>query len=284
MSRDNTAGVSLDDLEYGGSVGSNFNDAAQPASINQSSSTGQTPIRYDSPGKGKSFFSKAYYQSYFNVSTKLFLKRCLKAIIPVGKVLYPPPTQIGSDGESDVPHPDLYGPFWITTTLIFLMAVVANFVDYLKNFSGDNKVEWYYDFEKVTLAATMFYLSVLLWPTIVYFILRSLNAGRPLSNIISLYGYSFTIYIPVSILCAIPVPYFSIIWISIAFVISTFFLCRNLYSYFLSAPVPSSDNVDAVKQHKKTGLLLMAGVAAIHAGIAVISYFYFFKYTSTITP
>jgi hypothetical protein len=36
--------------------------------------------------------------------------------------------------ESSETRPDLYGPFWILTTIIFLLSLMGNLTTYLKNF------------------------------------------------------------------------------------------------------------------------------------------------------
>ena len=54
------------------------------------------------------------------------------------------------------PTPDLYGPFWIATTLVFFTAAVGNYAHYAAHRSsisstgvaGDT-AEWFYDINKV---------------------------------------------------------------------------------------------------------------------------------------
>lgn len=213
-----------------------------------------------------SAFSLEYYQSFFDVSTVDIRDRMLASVWPLGPPFF----------HSDSVRADLYGPFWISTTVAFLMAVTANFADYIANFNKKTVV-WHYDFEKVTLAATMFYSSLLLWPAIVYMVLRRLNAGRPFVNIVALYGYSFTSYLPASVICVIPGKAASWLAVSTAFFVSTWFLVRNIYSYFLAAPVPSASGEEA-EQHKNLGLLLVCGVVAVHFGIALAVKLYFFNY------
>lgn len=50
------------------------------------------------------------------------------------------------------------GPFWITTTLIFVMGMTGNLATYLS--SEDDK--WVYDFTKVTFATSLLYNYVTL--------------------------------------------------------------------------------------------------------------------------
>lgn len=210
-----------------------------------------------------SIFSFAYYQAFFDVSTHDIRDRLLASLNPVGPPFF----------HNETMRADLYGPFWIITTVVFFVAVAAHFAEYLMG--GVQNRE--YDFEKISLAATMFYTSAVFFPIVVYFILSRLNASRPLINIVALYGYSFTAYIPASIICAIPSSAASWTAVSVAFFFSTIFLVRNIYSYILAAPVPTGSN-EEVEQHKKLGLLLVLGIVAVHFGIAVAVKLYFFKY------
>ena len=56
---------------------------------------------------------------------------------------------------------DLYGPFWITTTLVFLSAVAGNYASYVsyrhshKSTAGSEIPAWYYDIDKVRASTTI---------------------------------------------------------------------------------------------------------------------------------
>ena len=188
--------------------------------------------------------------------------------------------------------PDIYGPFWIATTLIFVLGVVGNLVDYLQ-YKG--ATTWHYDFEKVTVAATLFYVLITIAPAIVWYIVRKFNVPYTLSAMICLYGYSLSIYIPITILCAIPVPYLNLAAICLAALVSTFFLCRNIFAKFLAATpanvdvngtvngTPSTEvladaELDPATEHKKAGLVIVTGVSVVHFGVAIACYFYFLSF------
>lgn len=217
--------------------------------------------------------SLPYYQQMFDVDGDVLIKRILKSL-SFGTVTFLDDTR--------KEKADLYGPLWITTTLVFLLAVCGNLADYIANGtphgdSTDPSKQWNYDFTKVTLAATTFYLVLFIFPLIWFFALQCLNASRPFTTLVAYYGYSFTVYIPACLLCIIPYTLARIIVVSYAFAASTTFLLRNLYSSFLlpTAVVPNQETAAA---HKKTGLLLILGAAIVHFGIAALTYFYFFNY------
>ena len=52
--------------------------------------------------------------------------------------------------------PDLYGPFWVSTTVVFLMAMASNAVDWLAD-SGDSGDRWHADVTKMVHAAAILY-------------------------------------------------------------------------------------------------------------------------------
>eukprot|EP00486_Rosalina_sp_Unknown_P006429 CAMPEP_0201578098 /NCGR_PEP_ID=MMETSP0190_2-20130828/24809_1 /ASSEMBLY_ACC=CAM_ASM_000263 /TAXON_ID=37353 /ORGANISM="Rosalina sp." /LENGTH=165 /DNA_ID=CAMNT_0048010897 /DNA_START=88 /DNA_END=582 /DNA_ORIENTATION=+ len=74
-----------------------------------------------------------YYQPYFDLDTSDELIRIRKALLPF---------LAGEFYDKDLDEkPDLYGPFWITTTLAFLMAAMGNFAAYI-NTNEETVGEW----------------------------------------------------------------------------------------------------------------------------------------------
>lgn len=106
--------------------------------------------------------------------------------------------------------PDLYGPFWISVTLIFSIAISGNIANYLQHSASE--YQWKYDFHMVSIAATTIFLYVILVPFILWALLKySISPVEDIEGIddelttgvleiICVYGYSLFIYIPISIL------------------------------------------------------------------------------------
>lgn len=69
------------------------------------------------------FCSFEYYQPYFNVSQSEVVGRITRSLTPWRKDFF---------NDSELP-PDLYGPFWILTTIIFLLSLMGNLTTYIKN-------------------------------------------------------------------------------------------------------------------------------------------------------
>jgi len=90
-----------------------------------------------------------------------------------------------------------YGPFWIATTLIFVMAAAGNFANYIQ--FDDKEKAWAYDFTKVTVAASCLYSIISLVPLVVWFFLDKVGTTKGLVEVISLYGYSLFVFVPTSV-------------------------------------------------------------------------------------
>lgn len=110
--------------------------------------------------------------------------------------------------------PDLYGPFWISVTLIFTIAISGNIANYLQH--ANTNYHWKYDFHLVSYAATSIFLYVTLVPSALWGLLKWSTQVDDIEGLeedvtpgalelICIYGYSLFIYIPVSILWSIQI-------------------------------------------------------------------------------
>lgn len=155
--------------------------------------------------EGKSFWTIKYYQKFFDVDTKDVAERIIASVTP--------------KWDNKLKHhlltkPDLYGPFWISVTLIFTIAISGNIANYLQH--ANTKYHWKYDFHLVSYAATTIFLYITLIPFLLWGLLKwssQLNDVESLEEdivpgtleLICIYGYSLFIYIPVSILWCIQI-------------------------------------------------------------------------------
>ena len=100
----------------------------------------QTPIDPDSllEEKSYSFWQVEYYQKYFNVSTTDVISRIVGSMVPTLSRNYLI--------NRIRPNPDMYGPFWICTTLIFTIAISGNIYSFIQNFGLS--YTWQTDFHK----------------------------------------------------------------------------------------------------------------------------------------
>ncbi|KAH7281432.1 hypothetical protein KP509_36G047200 [Ceratopteris richardii] len=159
------------------------------------------------------FLRVATYRPYFNVDTEEVSQRiCYSLLLNGGKFI------------STVNHnPDLYGPFWICTTLIFVASAFGNLATYLSKHAS-----WQFDIGKVTWAAGLFYAYTFLVPLLSYFFLKYINAALGLIQLCSLYGYSLFVFIPASVISLVPVEILRWVVIAGAGLVSAAFLATNI--------------------------------------------------------
>ncbi len=117
-----------EDLEF---HNSNFTEAA--ASNRKGGGSGLPPPVTASSSSGKRFmWTLSFYAQFFDVDTTAVLSRCWAALFPRANFL-------------DVleGNPDLYGPFWIATTVIFILFLGGTISKYL---STTGQEPFAYDF------------------------------------------------------------------------------------------------------------------------------------------
>ena len=117
----------------GGAIGSSM---LKPTSVNFEGDQAERPAAAGS----MSFWSITYYQPLFDVDTLQVLNRIKGALLPRPK---------GAFFEQIAANPDLYGPFWIATTLIFAMAITANLASYFSFTPTKAHPVWSYNFNQV---------------------------------------------------------------------------------------------------------------------------------------
>ncbi|PSN35932.1 Protein YIPF1 [Blattella germanica] len=153
-----------------------------------------------------SFWTFEYYQQFFDVDTSRVVDRIIWSMIPRPGVSYLQ--------HHIKPKPDLYGPFWICVTLVFTIAISGNLANYLQS---KGNYHWRYDFHAVTYAATAIFSYAWLVPIALWGILKwrgGQEARLTFLEILCVYGYSLSIYVPVSILWVIQVEWLQ--WLLVA--------------------------------------------------------------------
>ncbi|KAF9582003.1 hypothetical protein BGW38_000785 [Lunasporangiospora selenospora] len=271
--------VELDDLDATDLQFQSFSSsdhATQPtgnlsssASTPQPRQVGFEPQRANQDANIKHpIWSLAFYAKFFDVDTTqvqcaliypgprlghtLVLERCFASVIP-------------KDNFLDVMggNPDLYGPFWISTTVIFVLFVTSSIVDSI--YAYMNGAAYSYDFFAMTFAFGAIYTYVFLVPLIVWGATKYYGCQPDLLEMLALYGYAMTIWIPVSVLSVIPIDLARWILLGIGAGMSGVFLVRNMY------PVLS-------RAEAKTSKIILMLVIALHAALALCLKYRFFAY------
>ncbi|XP_078168756.1 uncharacterized protein LOC144563204 [Carex rostrata] len=198
-------------------------------------------------------FTIEAYKPYFDIDTSDVLERIRESLFPFK----------GSFQEKTAENPDLYGPFWICTTLIFVAAAIGAFVTYLER--KWHKKDWSYDINLVTWSFGLFYGYVLLVPLGLYLILKYFSAPYGLVQLWCLYGYSLFVFIPATFLSVVPLEIFRWLVVGIAGFMSATFISVNMRAHISSAG--------------ERWFLIVAGIFLLQLALAVILKLYFFTVT-----
>jgi len=91
------------------------------------------------------------------------------------------------------PNPDFYGPFWILTTIIFLLGIVGNFANYmLSKFSNSLDFEGYFfKLELVRYAFVMVYTFGLGVPLTMLVLFKFLKCNQLTFPEVPILSFSF---------------------------------------------------------------------------------------------
>ncbi|KAF9325535.1 hypothetical protein BG006_010986 [Podila minutissima] len=203
-------------------------------------------------------WSLDYYSRFFDVDTDQVMERCFASVIPKDNFLEV------MDGS-----PDLYGPFWISTTVVFVLFVTGSIVDSINAYM--NGVPYTYDVRGLTFAFATIYIYSFLVPLMVWGSTKYFGCQPDLLEMLALYGYAMTIWIPVSVLSVLPYDLARWILVGIGAGLSGIFLIRNMW------PVLSR----AQGQASKTILIL---VILFHAVLGFLLKYRFFAYNGGAPP
>ncbi|KAJ6432597.1 hypothetical protein OIU84_019772 [Salix udensis] len=170
------------------------------------------------PNNWKGIFSVSSYMQYFNVDTDAVINRLMSSLYPIGGDFF---------SKIDA-NPDLYGPVWVSTTLIFVLASLGNLATYLIEKHTDHKASWSFDVGYVNVAVFSVYGYAIVVPLAFYFLLRYLKSNPKLIQLWCMWGYSLFIFIPSSFLLVIPFEVLRWIIVLAAGIDSGMFVASNL--------------------------------------------------------
>ena len=202
-------------------------------------------------------YSIKRYREYFNVGTSDVLSRILRSVLYFFK---------GDFLDHIGGNPDLYGPFWIASTLIFTSAAAGNMASYIAHHSSDDQKGWYYDVDKVGGSMGLFYGYVGVVGLVCFAVLKYFKSSASLPMIWCIYGYALVSYIPMAALCVIPIESARWALVGVATAISGVFLVRSLQ------PCVADSEVGV-----KSTLVLAVALAA-HLVLGLSLKLYFFNY------
>ncbi|EEB97239.1 hypothetical protein MPER_03485 [Moniliophthora perniciosa FA553] len=136
----------------------------------------------------------------------------------------------------------------------------------VSSYLSDPGEQYDYNFTLLSIAVSLVYAYGIAVPVLLWVALRYLGVGEwSVVEAMAIWGYSMFVWIPVSILCVIPVPMIRWALVLAAFASSGYFLVRNVY------PILASGEAKAIR-------LFIIGIAVLHAGIALSFKVLFFSY------
>ncbi|KAK7928219.1 Protein YIP5 [Apiospora marii] len=242
-----------EDLEFHNSTFTNT--AGGRAKGGASSAGGLPPPATAASGSGGSskryLWTMSFYAQFFDVDTSSVLQRCWAALYPRANFL-------------DVleGNPDLYGPFWIATTVVFIL-FIAGTISQWNAMSGNGP--FLYDFRLLSGAAGLIYGYTLVIPVLLFGALKYF--GSESANLLecwALYGYANLIWIPVALVSWSQIQILNYVFVGVGLGMSVAFLLRNMY------PVLSATD-------RQTSKILLILVVALHCGLAIAIKVLFFK-------
>ena len=177
------------------------------------------PTQTSSETINKTFIDKffccfAIFKKYFQITSNDFILRFINSFIPFNNKF----------GNLVKNNPDLYGPIWIYTSLIVLISATGSLT---RTLQGHNNKNFFQEF--IPIAGTTIYSVGFGLPILITFLMKLFGIKLGFVHVICTYGYSFSIYLPISIICLIQVN--AVQWIALIYAVfsSTSLLVVNYY-------------------------------------------------------
>ena len=155
-----------------------------------------------------------FIRPYFQVTFNDIKTRIIQSFIPLNNLFF--------NTAND--KPDLYGPFWIYTTLIYVMAAGGA----LSYYFTDNKNNYFQSF--VPVAGSILYSFGFGFPLVLWLCFKFFKINMKYMTLICLYGYSLTCFVPVLIICAFGFNWLQWLVLTYAILNSTAFVLINLWN------------------------------------------------------
>lgn len=244
----------------GGNIGSSM---LKPGQVLQPGVGFEDSSASSRPAAASGFWSIKYYQPLFDVDTVQVLNRIKGSLLPRPK---------GAFFELVSANPDLYGPFWVSTTLIFAMAITGNLASFFAFKPTPQHPTWTYNFNQLTLAGSVVYSYVTLLPLLFWLLLRYYEAGKKLVDVVCIYGYTLSVFIPISVLCVLPSDVMRWALVLVGGALSGIFLLSNFHAH-LADCFPYGEGDAKKKTYSLLGLMF-----AMHALLLILFKLYFFHY------
>eukprot|EP00834_Sanchytrium_tribonematis_P000277 NODE_5_length_72347_cov_1.339331.p45 type:complete len:184 gc:universal NODE_5_length_72347_cov_1.339331:28396-28947(+) len=142
------------------------------------------PNLVDGNSPSGTIWSLNFYKKYFNVDSHAILKRVRLSFVPNHKLI-----------DEIYDNPDLWGPFWIATSLIILLFVGNSILMLIEN----TAVQQNYDLSVLYRALSMVYPYVFGMPLVIWIVCRYYSTSTTFFALVDLYGYTLCIWLPIAV-------------------------------------------------------------------------------------
>ena len=147
-----------------------------------------------------------WLKRYFKITSKDFVVRTMQSIIPFNSKFY----------DIISSNPDFYGPFWIYTMFVVLVSSCGALT---RTIQGRRDLNFYQEF--IPTAALLIYFIGFFVPIFVSLLCKMFGGKINVAPVICVYGYSYTVFLPITIICSIPSQILQWIFLSYAIISSS---------------------------------------------------------------
>lgn len=221
------------------------------------------------------------------------MKRCYTTLLPFS------PSYLATLSSGS----DLYGPFWVSTTLILALFLSSSLAASISKYLSAPGAEYDYNFGLLGLAATIVYAYSFGVPVALWLALRYLGVGEwGIVDALGVWGYALFVWIPVSVgclacmdgrsidkqqqvLCVIPESITRWVLVGVAFGLSGYYLGANVYPILSSVSrllivcmIFDRADLATLQADAKATRLLIIVIAVLHGGLALTFKGLFFSY------
>ena len=191
-----------------------------------------------------------WLKKYFQITSKDFISRVILSLIPFNTKFYSTIENL----------PDFYGPFWIYTLFIVLVSSCGSLT---RTIQGKRDTNFFQEF--IPTATILMYFIGFGVPIFLSLLSKIFGAKINVANVICVYGYSYTIFLPIIIVCSIPNSLLQWILLFYAIFSSTSLIIMSI-----------SKSFDEVGKGKKFSLLII--ICLFQVIVFFVLKLYFFKH------
>jgi len=220
-----------------------------------------------------------YYAMYFDINASDLGARLARSLVPVKPLLGW--QQLDEESEGGTSMPDLYGPVWVTTTLVLALSMGSAFSEFLQNVFKRREINrqtlTMSEVHRIWRAGGILYGYVFVFPLALALFQCLFTHKRqpsqsdqiagvhshPIFGSIMVYGYAMTPVVVAAWVATIPIEMVQIIAIGVSFAIGACTIVLNLWR-------------DLPEEHRKMTYIVRGVAALTHAGVGAALVYIFY--------